>query len=125
MGLWNTLHTLFRVKPAGKKGVRRGRRPRSRLEVEVLDQRLLPSYQWGMHQVIDAPQPAALHAAAPSRGSQIVGPTLVSGYSLGGNRPAPTESISLNFTRVPTAQISLNFSPPVPSFSWGAGASPD
>jgi hypothetical protein len=39
MRLWRTLHTLYR----GKKGARRAGRPHTRLEVEALDQRLLPS----------------------------------------------------------------------------------
>jgi hypothetical protein len=97
MGLWNALHTLFRVKPAGprpagKKGARRGARPRSRLEVEVLDQRLLPSsFQWGVGRAVDALQP-----------------------------PAPTESVSLNFATVATGQVPINSSPPLASFSWGA-----
>jgi hypothetical protein len=39
MRLWNALHTLYR----GKKGLRRTGVPRARLEVEALDQRLLPS----------------------------------------------------------------------------------
>jgi hypothetical protein len=48
MRLWNTLHTLYRHKLAGlraarHKGIRRAERARTRLEVEALDQRLLPS----------------------------------------------------------------------------------
>jgi hypothetical protein len=39
MRLWKALHTSFR----GKSGARRAGRPRARLEVESLDQRLLPS----------------------------------------------------------------------------------
>jgi hypothetical protein len=48
MRLWNTLHQLYRDKLVGlrsarNKRVRRAERPRTRLEVEALDQRLLPS----------------------------------------------------------------------------------
>jgi hypothetical protein len=48
MRLWNTLHTLYRDKLAGRrsagnKGGRSAERLRTRLEVEALDQRLLPS----------------------------------------------------------------------------------
>jgi hypothetical protein len=48
MRLWNTLRTLYRgrpagLRPAGNKGARRPACARARLEVEALDQRLLPS----------------------------------------------------------------------------------
>jgi hypothetical protein len=48
MRLWNTLHQLYRDKLAclrsvRNKRIRRAERPRTRLEVEALDQRLLPS----------------------------------------------------------------------------------
>jgi hypothetical protein len=48
MRLWNTLHKLYRNKLAGlrsarNKGARRADRSHTRLEVEALDQRLVPS----------------------------------------------------------------------------------
>jgi hypothetical protein len=48
MGLWNTLRTLYRdglagPRSAGHKGDRSAERPRTRLELEALDQRVLPS----------------------------------------------------------------------------------
>jgi hypothetical protein len=58
MRLWNALHTLVREKLAGRgRAGKKGVRPRSHLEVEGLDQRLLPSsFQWGMHQQLPSLQ---------------------------------------------------------------------
>jgi hypothetical protein len=110
MRLWNTLHKLYR----GKKDVRRAD-GRARLEVESLDQRLLPtSFQWGIGRAVtllsyDLPTPKA---------GALVSSHQISGSGDLVNRPVhasagmshvPAESISINFTHVTLL-----------SFSWGA-----
>jgi hypothetical protein len=140
MRLWNALHTLVREKLAGRgRAGKKGVRPRSRLEVEGLDQRLLPSYQMGVHQVILAPVQPVNPGQAPSydlatheKGAPVAGP--VSSYSFGATNPVATQPLTflkytfsddiVSQTPLATPPVSLNFVPPLPSFSWGAG-SPD
>jgi hypothetical protein len=115
MRLWKALHTSFR----GKKGVRRAD-CRTRLEVEALDQRLLPtSFQWGIGR--------GIALLSWDLGTQKAG-ALVSSHQVSGsgqlvNRPAHAPA---GIHHVPTESISINF--PTTSrfsFSWGEVGSPD
>jgi hypothetical protein len=133
MRLWNTLHTLVREMLAGRRRAgKKGVRPRSRLEVEGLDQRLLPSsFQWGMSQGVTAlvqpvnpGQTPSYNVGAHETGAQAPGHIEVLSFTFGGTSGSPASPISLNFTKVtftpiPTEQVSLNFAPPLHSFSWG------
>jgi hypothetical protein len=70
MRLWNTLQkvcrdTLEGLRSAGSKRVRRAERPRTRLEVEALDQRLLPSTVPNLGGVTMAFGPAPAEVYAP------------------------------------------------------------
>ncbi len=119
MRLWKALHTLC----LGNKGARRADGPRTRLEVEALDQRLLPSsFQWGVGRGIELlSYDLATHKAGAlvsshqvSRVSEIVvtkdtdSSALVNrhAHTASGTGHVATKSISLNF---PTESISFNF----------------
>jgi hypothetical protein len=125
MGLWNTLHHLVREKLAGRRGAgKKGRRPHSRLEVERLDQRLLPSsFQWGMSQGLPALAQPGNPGQAPTydMGKHATeAPIQVSSFSFGATNTAATQPLTINFADVivsqtphATAPISFNFVPPL------------
>jgi hypothetical protein len=127
MRLWNTLHRLY----GGNTGARRADSTRARLEVEALDQRLLPSsFQWGIGRGVEVP--------SFDLGKHQVG-TLASSHQISGvqyseivltkdHDPVKLRrvvSTQIKLTGSPMESISLNFARPMMSFSWGAVNSHD
>jgi hypothetical protein len=108
MRLWKAQHTSFRE----KKGIRRADGRRARLEVEALDQRLLPtSFQWGIGRAVtllsyDLPTHnagALVSSHQVSGASEIVvtkdndSTAVRQAHSSAGMSCRPVESISLDF----------------------------
>jgi hypothetical protein len=114
MRLWKALHTLYR----GRKGVRRAGGPRTRLEVEALDQRLLPSFQWGIGRGLEL---LSYDLPAHKAGA------LVSSHPLSGSGKLVNRHVHspAGMSHVPTGSISMNFARAMRSFSWGEVNSPD
>jgi hypothetical protein len=140
MRLWKALHSSCR----GKKGVRRADGPRARLEVEALDQRLLPtSFQWGVGRAVDAfimfadSTPAAPTARTAgydlntNKGGALVSSRQVSGVSeivITKDTDSPASHpvrTSAGMSHRPTESISFVYGSLVRSFSWGEVGSPD
>jgi hypothetical protein len=135
MRLMNTLHTLVREMLAGRhRAGKKGVRPPSRLEVEGLDQRLLPSsFQWGIGRgisdTVNPGQAPSYDLATHKAAAPVAGP--VSSYSFGATNPVATQPLTylkytfsdviVSQTLLATPPVSLNFVPPLPSFSWGVG----
>jgi hypothetical protein len=122
MRLWKALHSLYR----GKKGVRRAAGPRTRLEVEALDQRLLPSvdaFIWFTPTEAVAPMARkAGHDLIAHRGGSLVSSHQIAGSGEAVNRHGHS---SAGISHAPTESISFVYGSLVRSFSWGEVNSPD
>ena len=117
MRLWKALHSLYR----GKKGVRRAAGPRTRLEVEALDQRLLPSvdaFIWFPSTEAAAPiAPKADHGLIAHPVGSLVSSHRTAGSGGAANRHGhPSAGIG----QVPRESITFVYGSLMRSFSWGA-----
>jgi hypothetical protein len=117
MRLWKALHSLYR----GKKGVRRAAGPGTRLAVEALDQRLLPSvdaFIWFPSTEAAAPMaPKADHGLIAHRGGSRVSWHQVAGSGVAVNRHNHS---SAGVDQVPAESITFVYGSLMRSFSWGA-----
>ncbi len=150
--MFTSLKKRFGPRSAKAKVARSAPRPGTPLEVEALDQRLLPSFSWGATNpttmlwrgptIIRAPatpMPTARKAGHDTPGydlksheagtlassSQVSGSADRAthlGFSQRGTSNVVTPSISFNF---PVETISFNFAHSMMSFNWGEVNSPD